>query len=914
MMTPDQMPATVSFPDRVIGAFKEFFASKQAAAGQSAKIADVLSDIARLEPDAALAKLETSLEGLSAEEAESRIEIYGTNQVAREDHKSIAEQIIRLLLNPLNIMLLVLAIVNFVFLGDMESGGVIALMVVLSITLSFVQENRSNNAAEKLRAMVSTTASVLRQTTEEETEEKQTESPRQDLRKSTRLELPISDLVPGDIVWLSAGDIIPADVRILSARDLFLNQSALTGESMPVEKFPTLIGPESQNFLELTNIAFMGSHVTSGTAQAIVVATGAQTYFGFLARSIVGRRVMTSFETGVNRFTWLMIRFMLVMVPLVFVINGYTKHNWMEAFIFAMSVAVGLTPEMLPMIVTVNLSKGALAMSRKKVIVKRLNSIQNFGAMDILCTDKTGTLTQDKVIMKKHVDLQGEECDTVLNYAYLNSYYQSGLKNLLDVAVLEHVDVRQDLHIDDQAYSKIDEIPFDFVRRRMSVVVSNSAAKQHILICKGAVEEILHGCNKGEVNGKPFEMTPEHHAETLRLAQDLNEDGFRVIAVAHKDMPPEQETYGVKDENDMTLIGFIAFLDPPKESAAPAIAALEGHGIKVKILTGDNNVVARRICKDVNLTVDGVLLGSDLTEMTDKVLDRKVEHTTLFAKLSPVQKARVIAALHRNGHVVGFLGDGINDGPALKAADVGISVDTAADIAKESADIILLEKSLMVLEEGVLEGRKVFGNITKYIKMGASSNFGNMFSVLGASAFLPFLPMLPIQVLTNNLLYDFSQTAIPTDNVDEEYLTEPRRWDIGHIARFMVFVGPISSIFDYATFALMYFVFHANTAANAGLFQTAWFVESILTQTLIIHVIRTNKIPFIQSRASWPLIVTTLVICTIGISLPTSYFAHSLGFTALPWTFWPCVATMISMYLVLAHVVKSWFIRRFGWN
>jgi Mg2+-importing ATPase len=792
---------------------------------------------------------------------------------------------------------------------------VVALMVILSVGLSFVQERRSNNAAAKLRAMVSTTASVLRR---ESTDTAAPDSAGQDSRKASRHELPIEELVPGDILWLSAGDIIPADVRILSARDLFVNQSALTGESMPVEKFPTLIatapGKEKKGFLELANLAFMGSHVTSGTAKAVVITTGAQTYFGSLARSIVGVRAKTSFEKGVNRFTWLMIRFMLVMVPLVFAINVYTKHNWTEAFIFAMSVAVGLTPEMLPMIVTVNLSKGALAMSRKKVIVKRLNSIQNFGAMDVLCTDKTGTLTQDKVIMKKHVDLQGEDNDAVLQFAYLNSFYQSGLKNLLDVAVLDHVDIRKDLHIDDQAYAKIDEIPFDFVRRRMSVVVTKNATREHILICKGAVEEVLNSCVKGELNGEPFDMTLAHRAETLRLAQDLNEDGFRVIAVAHKDMPPEQAVYGVKDECDLTLIGFIAFLDPPKESAAPAIKALEGHGIKVKILTGDNDIVARRICKDVNLNVEGVLLGAELSNMTDDELAQKVDHVTLFAKLSPAQKARVIAALHQQGHVVGFLGDGINDGPALKAADVGVSVDTAADIAKESADIILLEKSLMVLEEGVLEGRKVFGNITKYIKMGASSNFGNMFSVLGASAWLPFLPMLPIQILTNNLLYDFSQTTIPTDNVDEEYLTAPRRWDIGHIAKFMIFLGPISSVFDYVTYGVMYFGFGANSDATAPLFQTAWFVESILSQTLIIHIIRTSKIPFIQSRASWPLICTSIAICTIGVWLPTSYFAHSLSFVALPGIFWPVVGLIIAMYLTLAHIVKSWFIRRFGWN
>jgi Mg2+-importing ATPase len=913
MMTPSSQPNDSTFADRCVAAMRGFTAPKQATANQNARIADSLLEIAHLAPDAVLTRLGTGADGLTAEEAESRIETYGKNQVASDERRNVPEQLFHLTLNPLNVMLLVLAILNFFVLHDVESGTLVALMVVLSVGLSFVQENRSSNAAEKLRAMVSTTASLLRVIAINP------EQPASDARKSQRLELPIEDVVPGDIVWLSAGDIIPADVRILTARDLFINQSALTGESMPVEKFPTLIedakqGSENKNFLELANLAFMGSHVTSGTAKAAVVATGAQTYFGSLARSLTAIRTKTSFEKGVTRFTWLMIRFMLVMVPLVFIINVYTKHNWTEAFVFAMSVAVGLTPEMLPMIVTVNLSKGALAMSRKKVIVKRLNSIQNFGAMDVLCTDKTGTLTQDKVIMKKHVDLQGDDNDDVLEYAYLNSFYQSGLKNLLDVAVLEHRDIRQDLHIDEHAYAKIDEIPFDFMRRRMSVVVANNQTKQHVLICKGAVEEVLDSCIRGDVKGEPFDMTLAHRADTLRLAKELNEDGFRVIAVAHKDMPPEQAVYGVKDESELTLIGFIAFLDPPKESAAPAIAALEGHGIKVKILTGDNDIVARRICKDVNLNVEGVLLGADLSNMTDDELAQKVDHVTLFAKLAPAQKARVIAALHQQGHVVGFLGDGINDGPALKAADVGISVDTAADIAKESADIIMLEKSLMVLEEGVLEGRKVFGNITKYIKMGASSNFGNMFSVLGASAWLPFLPMLPIQILANNLLYDFSQTAIPTDNIDEEYLTAPRRWDIAHIAKFMIFLGPVSSIFDYLTFGLMYFVFHANNTATAPLFQTAWFVESILTQTLIIHIIRTNRIPFVHSRASWPLIVTSIAICSIGIWLPTSYLAHSLGFVPLPTMFWPAVATIIVAYLTLAHVVKSWFIRRFGWN
>jgi Mg2+-importing ATPase len=871
-------------------------------------LSTLLLEVARLDAGTALDRLESHADGLTPEEAGARLEKYGRNTVAREVKKSIPRQLIERLLNPLNVMLLVLVVLNIFVLDDLESATVVGAMVVLSVSLSFVQERRSDHAAEKLRAMVSTTATVMRRTLEDEAQLE--DSPR-DARKSRRTEVPIEQVVPGDIIWLSAGDIIPADVRILAARDLFINQSALTGESMPFEKFPVLVDSKSTSALDLADICFMGSHVTSGTARAIVVLTGGQTYFGTLARSIMGARVRTSFEKGINRFTWLMIKFMLVMVPLVFLINGFTKHNWMEAFIFAMAVAVGLTPEMLPMIVTVNLSKGALAMSRKKVIVKRLNSIQNFGAMNILCTDKTGTLTQDKVIMKRSVNLSGEDCDEVLQYAYLNSYYQSGLKNLLDVAVLEHADLRKDLRL--ETYAKVDEVPFDFSRRRMSVVVAK-ANTQHILICKGAVEEIMSVCTRGELNGKVFDMDASYRADMITLAEALNEDGFRVVAVAHKEMPPDQAVYGVKDESDMTLIGFIAFLDPPKESARLAIAALEKYGVQVKVLTGDGDIVTRKICREVNLKVEATLLGSAIETMSDTELAAQVDHTTVFAKLSPAQKARVIAAFHKNGHVVGFLGDGINDGPALKAADVGVSVDTAVDIAKESADIILLEKSLLVLEEGVLEGRKVFGNITKYIKMGASSNFGNMFSVLGASAWLPFLPMAPIQVLTNNLLYDFSQTAIPTDNIDDEYLMKPRKWNIADIARFMVVLGPISSIFDYATYGIMYFGFGANTEAHAALFQTCWFVESILTQTLIIHIIRTARIPFLQSRASIALIVTSIIICAVGVWLPFSPFARSLGFVPVPGLFWPMVGAIVLAYLVLAHFVKMWFIRRFGWN
>ncbi len=892
--------------DQLIRKIKSILHPAGAAAGAPHASAS-LGDIARLDASAAINNLESHSDGLTPEEAEHRLTVYGKNIIAREGRKSVARQLAERLINPLNVMLLVLVILNIFILNDLESASVVGLMVVLSVTLSYVQEYRSDRAAEKLRAMVSTTATVMRRAL---ADEGLLDDQPSSTRKSARFEVPIEELAPGDIIWLSAGDIIPADVRILSARDLFINQSSLTGESMPLEKFPAPVEKATPP-LELGNICFMGSNVTSGTARAIIVKTGAQTYFGSLAKSITSPRAKTSFEKGISRFTWLMIKFMLVMVPLVFLINGYTKHNWMEAFIFAMAVAVGLTPEMLPMIVTVNLSKGALAMSRKKVIVKRLNSIQNFGAMDILCTDKTGTLTQDKVIMKRHINIEGQDCDEVLQYAYLNSYYQSGLKNLLDVAVLDHVEVRSDLHL--ETYSKVDEIPFDFSRRRMSVVVAKQET-QHILICKGAVEEILSICTKGEIGARTFDMTPVSRSDMARLAQDLNEDGFRVVAVAHKDMPPAQNVYSVKDECNLTLIGFIAFLDPPKESARQAIAMLGKYGVKVKVLTGDGDIVARRVCKDVGLEVEGTLLGSMIEGMDDEELALHVNHTTLFAKVSPAQKARVIAAFHRNDHVVGFLGDGINDGPALKAADVGISVDTAVDIAKESADIILLEKSLLVLEEGVLEGRKVFGNITKYIKMGASSNFGNMFSVLGASAWLPFLPMAPIQILTNNLLYDFSQTAIPTDQVDEDYLLRPRQWNIADIAKFMMILGPVSSIFDYITYFLMYYGFGANNAAHANLFQTGWFVESILTQTLIIHIIRTVKIPFLQSRASTPLLFTSFVICAIGTWLPFSPFAHSLGFVDLPTLYWPCLFFIIGGYLVMTHFVKMWFIKRFGWS
>jgi Mg2+-importing ATPase len=704
--------------------------------------------------------------------------------------------------------------------------------------------------------------------------------------------------------------MVPADVRILSCKDLFLNQSALTGESLPVEKSHNAADSSITNALEMSCLCFLGSNVESGTGIAVVVQTGGQTYFGGLASSITGQRQLTSFDKGIASFTWLMIGFMGIMVPLVFLFNGLSKGNWLEAFLFALAVAVGLTPEMLPMIVTVNLSKGAISMSHKKVIVKRLNAIQNFGAMDVLCTDKTGTITEGKIVLEKHLDVRGKENGRVLEFGYLNSYYQTGLKNLMDVAILEHQNINDELFVDEN-YRKIDELPFDFQRRRMSVIVEDNQ-NVHYLICKGAVEEVMRLSRYVEIDGEILEVSPEHHAKREGLVRELNSQGFRIIAVAYRKFPGDNDLphYTVADESDMILLGYLAFLDPPKDSASEALSRLNGHNIAVKILTGDNDAVTVHICKEVGLPVDHILLGDAINEMSDLELGEAAETISVFAKLSPAHKERIIQVLQSRGHVVGFMGDGINDAPALKAADVGISVNSAVDIAKESSDIILLENSLLVLEEGVMEGRRVFGNIIKYIKMAASSNFGNMFSVLGGSLFLPFVPMLPIQVLTNNLLYDFSQTAIPTDNVDEEWLKKPRKWDISGIRRFILYIGPISSIFDYATFFIMLYLF--KTWGNPALFHTGWFVESLFTQTLIIHVIRTNKIPFIQSWASKALIFTSLAIVAVGAYLPYSPLAGALGLVALPVLYWPLLAGMLLCYVVLTQVVKTWFVKKFG--
>ena len=870
------------------------------------KTSDLVHEAAMEETAAVLQRLRTSPAGLTEAEAAIRLEKHGLNEVAHEKQQSWLQRFYIAARNPLVILLTILAILSFAT-GDFRAGTVMLGMVVLGLSLRFIQETKADNAAAKLKAMISVTATAI--------------------RDGQAKEIPLQQLVPGDVVKLSAGDMIPGDVRLLSAKDLFIIQATLTGESMPVEKTDARDPREKVSSIEHSNICFLGTSVESGSATGVIVATGAQTYFGKMARSLAGQQVDTAFDRGIKRFTWLMIRFMLVMVPLVFFINGLTKHDWKEAFFFSMAVAVGLTPEMLPMIVSVCLSKGALAMSKKKVIVKRLNSIQNFGAMDVLCTDKTGTLTIDHIILEIHCDVFKNESEAVLRDAYLISHFQTGLKNVLDRAVLRYKELHKELGID--KYTKVDEIPFDFSRRMMSVAVEGPDGERQLLT-KGAPEAVFAKCTHFESEGEIFPMEPILAGDLVQQVDELSEDGFRVLAVATKKLG-KQTTFSKADEGDLVLTGYLAFLDPPKDTASKAIEVLRQHGVTVKVLTGDNDLVTRKVCSEVGIHAEKILLGSQVETMSDPQLAEAVETMDVFARLSPAHKKRIVQALQQKGHVVGFMGDGINDAPALRAADVGISVDNAVDIAKESADVILLEKNLMVLEEGVLEGRKVFVNILKYIRMGASSNFGNMFSVIGASAWLPYVPMAPIQILTNNLLYDFSQVPIPTDNVGPQQTAKPRPWNMGEIAKFIVFIGPISSIFDYTTYAVMWFVFKCNqlglvpppelvarfaqaTAPNdtyaAALFHTGWFVESLMTQTLIIHVIRTNLIPFIQSRASWQLSMTTLLIMVIGAYLPYSPLARSLGFVPLPWQFWPILLATLICYVGLTHVIKTWLVRK----
>ena len=877
-------------------------------------LARTLVVAANMDSAALIDNLGTHTDGLSEAEAEALRQQHGLNEVEHEQPLSCWVHLWHCYKNPFNLLLTLLAAVSLAT-DDVQAAVVIGTMVLLSTVLRFWQEAKSNKAADGLKAMVSNTATVMRR------DFSAVAAPMfgkfygasLQIKGAQRIELPIKQLVPGDLIVLSAGDMIPADCRVLSAKDLFVSQAAMTGESMPVEKFARQSDSQTSNPLELENILFMGTNVVSGAASVVVLTTGNNTYFGALAQRVGATdRGPTSFQTGVNKVSWLLIRFMFVMAPLVLFINGFTKGDWTEALLFALSVAVGLTPEMLPMIVTSTLAKGAVFLSRKKVIVKRLDAIQNFGAMDVLCTDKTGTLTQDKIFLARHVDVWGQESEAVLEMAYLNSYYQTGLKNLLDVAVLEHVDVHSELNVG-TAFNKVDEIPFDFTRRRMSVVVAEQD-QPHLLICKGAVEEVLSVCKTVRHGDSDEVLNDELLARIRQVTAAFNEEGLRVVGVAARSMAAGRDTYSVADEQQLTLIGYVAFLDPPKESTAPALKALAEHGVAVKVLTGDNELVTAKICREVGLELQGLLMGNDIECMSDEALAVAVETTNVFAKLTPSHKERIVRLLKANGHVVGFMGDGINDAPALRTADIGISVDSAVDIAKEAADIILLEKSLMVLEEGVLEGRRTFANMLKYIKMTASSNFGNVFSVLVASAFIPFLPMLPMHLLVQNLLYDVSQIAIPFDNVDEDMLKKPQRWQPADVGRFMLFFGPISSIFDILTFCLMWYVFQANTPENQTLFQSGWFVVGLLTQTLIVHMIRTPKIPFLQSRAAMPLMVMTGVIMAVGIFLPMGPLASYFKLQALPSMYFVFLPMILLAYMALTQAVKGFYIRKFGWQ
>ncbi len=872
---------------------------------------------------------ETSKDGLETSEVERRQEIHGKNVVVHEAKKNPVVMFARAFINPFIGVLTALVVISVftdVIFADPEDRDwmtviIITTMIVLSAVLRFSQEWRANRAGEALKKMVTNTCYVRRKGMPDE-------------------EIPIEQVVPGDIIMLSAGDMIPADMRITETKDLFVSQSTLTGESDGIEKTPSVDESKHRkgSVVELDNICFMGSTVLSGSATGIVFETGNGTYLGTIAEGIAGHRAVTAFDKGITKVSLLLIRYMLIMVPFVFCVNGITKGDWFEAFLFGVSIAVGLTPEMLPMIVSANLSLGAVAMSRKKTIVKDLNSIQNFGAMNILCTDKTGTLTRDHIVLERHINADGtaDNDNRILRHAYFNSYFQTGLKNLMDRAILSHVKDLQLEHLSDE-YKKVDEIPFDFVRRRLSVVVEDNTSKRQI-ITKGAVEEMLAVCSFMELNGKVLPLNDETKAKATEIVSEMNNQGMRVLALAQKSFIEKDHDFAVEDECEMVLIGYLAFLDPPKESAAQAIKQLAEHGIEVKVLSGDNDAVVKTISRQVGIDTDRAISGPDFAEMNE---DEKLEAVTngnIFAKLTPIQKVEIVQLLQKMSNTVGFLGDGINDAAALRESDIGISVDSAVDIAKESADIILLEKDLMVLENGVLEGRSTFGNIIKYVKMTASSNFGNMFSVLVASAFLPFLPMMPVHLIVQNLMYDISQTTIPFDRMDSEYLLKPRIWDSSDISRFMFWIGPISSIFDIVMYMMMwYLITHLPMADmavhwvathgdrlgdpsdmidlvgnySAAFFQSGWFIEGLLSQTLIVHMIRTRKIPFIQSTASLPVVLMTSIIICLGMCVPFSGFGHSIGMVNLPWYVIPWIWAVLLSYCILTQFLKGCYIRAF---
>ena len=837
-------------------------------------------------------RLDVTNAGLTSKEADKRLEIYGRNELARKKNRAAIFNFLSRFKSPLVVILMIAGGISAVF-GSYASALVIYIMVFLSVSLGYYQENNASKAAELLREKVATSATVL--------------------RDGKKQEIKLYDIVPGDIVYLSAGDITPADARVIDAKDLFVNQSALTGESFPIEKIPNPIQTKGSSITEWTNYLFMGTAIVSGTATAIVVKTGDLTEYGKIALKLAQKAPETEFEVGIKKFGFLIMQVTFLLVLFVFMIQALLHPNIqgiLQALLFAVALAVGLTPELLPMIITINLSKGAQTMSKKGVIVKRLSSIETFGSMNVLCTDKTGTLTQSQIKLVLHIDLNGKDDPKVLLYSYLNSRFQTGLKSPLDEAILKYTE----LNI--APFSKVDEVPFDFVRKRVSVVVEKD--KQRFFIAKGAPEEIFKVCSYYELNNVVSDLSAEARKRIEQKYLDLSFEGLRVLGIACKNLKEEKATYYVNDESEMVFLGFVAFLDPPKETAKQSIELLDKAGVELKILTGDNELVTRKVCSELGFEVKAVVLGSEITQMSDEALSAVIEEANVFARVTPDQKNRIIHLLKSNGHVVGFMGDGINDAPSLKTSDVGISVNNAVDVAKESADIILLKTDLTVLGEGVLEGRKTFGNTMKYILMGVSSNFGNMFSASGGSIFLPFLPMMPIQILLNNLLYDTSQTVMTTDNVDDEYITKPKRWDISFIRRFMITIGPVSSLFDYVTFFIMIFVFGIPlgltgagvpiaTVAQQAQFQTAWFIESLTSQTLVVLIIRTRQVPFWKSKPSKYLIAMLLFVIGFALIVPYTPLGAFFGFEPPPPMFYLALVGILGAYALLAEVVKRWF-------
>ena len=851
-----------------------------------------LRENSQLDVNKLFEKFKTSYAGVSIVEVDDRLEEYGKNTIEIKNNNTLLHKLREAFINPFNIVLMLVAVVTFVTdviiatQKDYATFSLIVGTVLISAIISLTQQTKSDNAAKKLKKMITNQMEVIR-----------------DEVQST---VDVENIVPGDIVKLSSGDMIPGDVRFLDVKDLFIDQASLTGESNPVEKFTTCNGNE--DITDIPNIGFMGTNIVSGSATAIVLATGNNTYFGSMAKSLYTVNEKNSFEKGIDSISILLIKFMVVMLPIILVINLATKNNIWASIIFAITIAVGLTPEMLPVIMTSTLAKGAVEMSKKKTIVKRLNAIQTFGQMNILCTDKTGTLTEDEVILEKYMDVSGNESLRILKHAFLNSYFQTGLKNLIDVAIISRAE-KEKLNVLKEQYIREDEIPFDFTRRRMSVVLRDLTGKRQ-LITKGAVDEIMSICSYIDIDGKAVEMTEELRNQAYNVYEKHNHDGLRVLAVAQKNHIHGVETFGIHDESEMVLIGFVGFLDPPKQSAKQAISALKAHGVDTVVLTGDSEGVALNVCKKVGITVKNRLTGREIEELTDEELKEKVKECHLYSKLSPLQKQRIVRIYQENGNTVGYMGDGINDSPPLKQADVGISVDTAVDIAKETADIILLEKDLNVLEEGVINGRKTFTNLLKYIKMATSGNFGNMVSIIVASIFLPFLPLLPIHILIQNLLNDFAQIGMPFDNVDKEYLQKPKTWNTKGIKKFMFAFGAISTILDILCFMVLWFVLKFNTVEKAVLFQTGWFAFGILSQTLIIHMIRTSKTPFIKSKSSKQLLISTSVIVLITLIITFSDISTIFDLTRLPLIYLAWMALLMIVYVLFIQIYKKFYIKR----